>query len=92
WLEKIVNICEHSDFVIFEKLNRLPKNHSERFRILREYFPVIYVIIDDIFDKYTDSYSKPVLKETCEMMKVGIKKFSETSDLPEEIVGIIEKT
>lgn len=73
------------DVLIQNKLNKLPKNHSERFRILERYFNEVYGIVDDIFDKYTDSYSKPALKETCEAIKNGIKKISELAELPAEI-------
>jgi len=48
------------DILIQNKLNKLPKNHSERFRILEQYFKEVYEIVDEIFDKYTDSYSKPI--------------------------------
>ena len=40
------------DLVIFNKLKKLPKNHNERFRILEEYFPEIYSIVDNIFTNY----------------------------------------
>ena len=73
------------DIIIKSKLNKLPKNHSERFRILEIYFKEVYIIVDDIFDKYTDSYSKPMLKETCEAIKNGIKKISHTEELPAEV-------
>ncbi|MBI4452877.1 hypothetical protein HY637_05595 [Candidatus Woesearchaeota archaeon] len=78
------------DIIIRNKLNRLPKNHTERFRILEEHFKETYIIVDNIFDKYTDSYSKPILKETCESIKDGIKKINNTADLPAEIKEIIE--
>ena len=78
------------DIIIYNKLNKLPKNHSERFRILEEYFKEIYEIVDEIFDKYTDSYSKPVLKETCLVIKNGIKKINRITELPEEIKKVIE--
>lgn len=78
------------DILIENKLNKLPKNHSERFRILEVYFKEVYQIADEIFDKYTDSYSKPILKETCETIKNGIKKISEIAELPEEIKKIVE--
>ena len=78
------------DILIQKKLNKLPKNHSERFRILEQYFKEVYEIVDEIFDKYTDSYSKPILKETCESIKNGIKKINETAELPAEIKRIIK--
>lgn len=73
------------DLIIYLKLKKLPKNHSERFRILEEYFPDIYSVADDIFSHYTDAYSKPVLKETCEKIKNGIKKIIGDKELPKEI-------
>ena len=36
------------DILIQSKLNKLPKNHSERFRILEQYFKEVYGIVDDI--------------------------------------------
>ena len=77
------------DILIQTKLNKLPKNHSERFRILEAYFKEVYEIVDEIFDKYTDSYSKPILKEACESIKNGIKKISEIADLPAEVKEVI---
>ena len=78
------------DILIQNKLNKLPKNHSERFSILEIYFKEIYGIVDEIFDKYTDSYSKTILKETCEAIQNGIKKINEIAELPAEIKGIIK--
>ena len=78
------------DILIQNKLNKLPNNHSERFRILEDYFKEVYEIVDGVFDKYTDSYSKPILKETCESIKNGIKKINKIADLPAEIKKAIE--
>ena len=78
------------DILIQKKLNKLPKSHSERFRILEMYFKEVYEIVDEIFDKYTDSYSKPILKETCEAIQNGIKKINEIAELPAEIKRVIK--
>jgi hypothetical protein len=78
------------DFLIYSKLNKLPKNHHERFRILEEYFPEIYSTVDNIFSHYTDAYSKPILKETCELIKNGIQKIIGDKELPETIKKIVE--
>ena len=77
------------DIMIYNKLKKLPKNHSERFRILEEYFQEVYKIVDRIFSNYTDAYSKPVLKETCEEIKNGIKEISKNTGLSEKIKKII---
>ncbi len=77
------------DYIVYSKIQKLPKNHAERFRILEEYSPQIYSVVDIIFTHYTDAYSKPALKETCEKIKNGIKKIATTEKLPEEIKNII---
>lgn len=76
------------DLMIYQKLAKLPKNHGERFRILEAHFPEIYRIADNIFSHYTDAYSKPVLKETCEQIKDGIKQIIGLAELPEKIKKI----
>ncbi|MBI4983601.1 hypothetical protein HZC32_03075 [Candidatus Woesearchaeota archaeon] len=77
------------DLLIYQKMNKLPKNHTERFRILEEYFPDVYKIADQIFTHYTDAYSKPILKETGEQIKDGLKKIIGTQPVPEKIREII---
>lgn len=78
------------DLIIYKKLKRLPKNHTERFRILEEYFSEIYEIVDTIFSHYTDAYSKPILKETCEKIKNGIKKITSNNEVSETIKKIVK--
>ncbi len=78
------------DLVIFTKLSKLPKNHNERFRILEEHFPSTYKIVDRIFTHYTDAYSKPILKDTCNEIKNGIKDIVGIEKVPEEIKTLIE--
>ena len=73
------------DILTKNKLNKLPKNHSERFKMLKENFKEVYDVVDGIFDKYTDSYSRPILKETCESIKDGIKQIRDIESLPPEI-------
>lgn len=78
------------DLIIYQKLSKLPKNHSERFRLLEEYFSDVYLIVDDIFGHYTDAYAKLILKETCELIKNGIKKIVRLYSVPEGIKRIVE--
>ncbi|HIG92668.1 TPA: hypothetical protein HA242_07125 [Candidatus Woesearchaeota archaeon] len=77
------------DFLIQQKLQKLPKNHSERFRILEKYYPNVYLTVDMIFTHYTDAYSQPILQETCILIKNGIKTIAGTENLPEEVKKII---
>ncbi|MBS3128011.1 hypothetical protein J4410_02610 [Candidatus Woesearchaeota archaeon] len=77
------------DFLIYQKLKKLPKNHTERFRILEEYFPDVYTIVDELFSHYTDAYTKKILKETSEAIQHGIKKIIRTHQIPDSIKKIV---
>ncbi len=78
------------DILIKAKLGKLPKNHHERFRILEQYFKEVYDVVDNVFNHYTDAYSKPALKETSELMQDGIKKISGNPEVPESIKKIVD--
>jgi hypothetical protein len=78
------------DYLLFSKVQKLPKNHNERFRMLEEFFPNIYPIVDTIFTHYTDSYSKPILEETCKNIQDGIKKIITTHEVSEAIAKAVE--
>lgn len=60
------------DYNIFLKYNKVPKNHSDRFRILESRQPVLYGIVDNVWKEYTDTYSKPTDKEAVLMLKNAI--------------------
>ena len=77
------------DYLLEHKLHKLPKNHSERFRLLEKYFPEAYQLVNSIFSHYTDAYSQPILQETCVAIKNGIKTIAGTEPVPEEIRKII---
>ena len=79
------------DLLIFLKFSKLPKNHTERFRILEEHFNQIYVLIDDVWNHYTNAYSKPILKETNESMKNAIKEINRLENFPNKIREVIGK-
>ena len=53
-----------TDAIIFKKYKKLPKNYTERFRILENKEPIIHQIIDIIWSKYTDTYNKPATQES----------------------------
>jgi len=73
------------DIILYHKLRKLPKNHNERFRMLEEFFPEIYTIVDELFGLYTDAYSKPILKNASKMIENGIKQIISLVEVPESI-------
>jgi len=54
---------------LFEKTGQSPKDHSERFKMLKEEFPEIYLELDKEFSTYRDTYSKIINKITCDRIK-----------------------
>ena len=54
FFKAIVIIC---DFLIYKEIKLLPKNHKERFSLLKRYFPKIYSEVSPLFKKYTQSYN-----------------------------------
>lgn len=65
------------DLVIFKKLKRTPKDHTERFRILQSSFPDFYLLLDKIFVIYRDTYSIGIEKEKCDRVKQNVVKIAE---------------
>ena len=57
------------DFLLLEKIGESPKDHSERFRKLKKYFPDLFYELDVEFSTYRDTYSKIIDKETCNRIK-----------------------
>ncbi len=73
------------DYLILLKYNKLAKNHSERFRILKIKESQIYELIDSVWDKYTDSYSKPTEDESVRLFKSAITNVIKNEDFSEKI-------
>ncbi len=78
------------DYIIFKKYSKLPKNHSERFRILELKENAIFSEIDSTWSKYIDTYSKPSNEESFELLKNSIIKVMKNEECCKEIKKIIE--
>ena len=58
-----------ADLYIFEKEDKIPTSHSDRFRILELKYPEIYKLLDKNFQFYQDSYRIKLNKEICEVLR-----------------------
>jgi len=72
-------IVVECDYLLYQKMKILPKNHSDRFSLLSKYFPEIYKKVSALFNVYTKSYNLKITKE--ETLKVkeyayGLKNIS----------------
>lgn len=57
------------DFALLRKMGQSPKDHSERFMLLKKEFPGSYRALDMEFSTYRDTYSKIIDKMTCGRIK-----------------------
>lgn len=65
------------DLRIFLAEKRVPKDHSERFRILERRFPELYGRLDRLFPEYQKSYSTRLEDRTVEEVKSFAEGLSE---------------
>ena len=81
------------DYLIYKSYKKLPKNHEERFRILEIKKQEIYLIVDKIWKKYTDTYSKPGVKEAGEQFKKTIQEIiqQENENISQRIKNSTQK-
>ena len=57
------------DYLIYEEMKIKPKNHSDRFSLLRKYFSDIYQETSDIFKVYTMSYNLRLSEKDAEKLR-----------------------
>ena len=46
-----------ADYLIYKEIKLMPKNHDERFSLLKKYYSEIYDKISPLFETYTKSYN-----------------------------------
>ncbi|NQU78962.1 hypothetical protein HQ545_04300 [Candidatus Woesearchaeota archaeon] len=73
------SMCAGVDLFLLKSEGEVPSSHSNRFRIIQEKYPEIYMIIDKDFPFYQDSYTKKMDSEAAEMMKHDAEKIKKIS-------------
>jgi len=61
------------DIVLLRDKGVVPKDHSDRFRMLEKNFPEFYLWLDKNYEVYRNSYRITIEKEACDK----IKKYAE---------------
>ena len=69
------------DLLIFRKLQKVPKDHTERFRILEKEFADKYTLLDKYFPIYRSTYTTTIDKET------GEEERTHVIHILEEVLG-----
>lgn len=65
------------DIILLQKTGKTPKDHTERFRILEDIEPSIFVFLDSHFKIYRDTYTTLIDKQTCDDVRTYAKKIME---------------
>mgnify|MGYP005641582211 CR=1 FL=1 len=76
------------DYIIYQEFQKLPKNHSERFRILEQKFPEIYLLVDRVWSSYIDAYNKPAQEKSIKMLEGVIDEIINQQKIPKDITKI----
>jgi len=78
YFKAITEIC---DFIIFNKILKTSKNHTERYELLERFFPEIYNITSPLFKIYRKTYSQKVSKEDLIEMKNATKQILNKAEI-----------
>lgn len=70
------------DYILFNKLKKTPKDHAERFQMLKANFPQLYEIIDKYYQLYRDTYSLAIDKEKCEEVRNNVSRIIKEQKIP----------
>jgi hypothetical protein len=67
------------DYIIFLEKSIIPKNHTQRFEILKKEYPKYYDLLDKDFPLYQKTYSLRAKKEEVEVLKNDARQIIEES-------------
>jgi len=57
------------DYIILISGYEIPKDHTERFRTLENYFPELYKNLDKLYPIYRNSYTTSISKIDCDLVR-----------------------
>ncbi|MBI5072301.1 hypothetical protein HZA99_00630 [Candidatus Woesearchaeota archaeon] len=80
------------DYLLLKKYQKFPKSYTERFRLLEAKEKELYAVVDSVWSKYTDTYSKPSSEEAITLLKNTIQEIITTNETnSEKIKAIVGK-
>ncbi|MEM4271847.1 MAG: hypothetical protein QXD13_02060 [Candidatus Pacearchaeota archaeon] len=62
-------IATFCDYLLYKEMKILPKNHNERFNLLKIHYAKIHEKILELFEKYRESYNLRLTKEDANSLK-----------------------
>jgi len=77
YFRAIANLC---DFKIYTKIRILPKNHNERFELLKKNFPELHNNLLKLFKTYRNSYNQRLTKEDATSVQIFANELRNTKN------------
>ncbi len=65
------------DLLCLKSIKKIPKDHTERFRMLQDFFPELYLTLDRLFMVYRDTYSLLIEKSKCDEVRKNVIRIAE---------------
>lgn len=69
-----------NDFIL-SKINLFPKDHAERFEMLKEHFSYFYKLTSSLFLTYRRTYTKEISKEETLLLKEKLKEAFKNAEI-----------
>lgn len=69
------------DLIIFQDKADIPKDHSERFRILEADYNSLYIILDKLYPDYRNAYNSKINKQTCDRVKENVERIVKKQEI-----------
>ena len=70
------------DYVLLTSGRGIPKDHSERFQVLQNFYPRLYVILDKLFPIYRETYTVSLSKQDCDEVRNHVRELVEEFKIP----------
>jgi uncharacterized protein (UPF0332 family) len=62
------------DLILLKELGKIPKDHTERFRILEKYNYELYILLDSDYPLYRNAYNAIISKEDCDKVRQDVDR------------------
>jgi len=69
------------DLMLLKSKGKMPKDHTERFRMLEDFDAERYEFLDKYFKIYRDTYTLSIDKETCDKVRKNVKRIIDESGI-----------
>ena len=68
-------LCDH---FLLENQGLSPKDHTQRFQLLKKHYPEFYEFLDTTFSIYRETYTSEIEKEVCDTIRDHVTKIYQT--------------